>query len=45
MREVRDKAIGIDNYLFNNKKKKRAKGKKKSWEVLRKYIESLWVEE
>lgn len=27
MREVRDKAIGIDNYLFN--KKKRAKGKKK----------------
>lgn len=28
MREVRDKAIGIDNYLFN-KKKKRAKGKKK----------------
>lgn len=44
MREVRDKAIGIDNYLFNNKKKK-GKRKKKSWEVLRKYIESLWVEE
>lgn len=44
MREVRDKAIGIDNYLFN-KKKKGQKEKKRSWEVLRKYIESLWVEE
>lgn len=30
MREVRDKAIGIDNYLFNNKKKKGQKEKKRA---------------
>lgn len=28
MREVRDKAIGIDNYLFNKKKKGKRKKKR-----------------